>query len=404
MSEQRRAAKFANIEDARQAMHRRLPRFAANRIEGGSAKGVTLRANVDDFDEITFNVRVGRPTPAPELSTTAVGTEISMPVMFAPVGGLRSGYWDADRAAARAAGAAGTGMVVSASTGTPIEETAAAATGPLFYQVHYFNGRDNAEPVLERAAASGCKAILLTVDSRGRFGGREWGPGEQVYTPRDSSARSLLRALPQTLVRPGWLTDYLRHGGGQNLALGMAPLVDGKPLRSFNFMKAVDAGHPMWTDIPWIRERWNGPLIIKGIMTAEDAREAVDRGADGIVGVSNHGGMVLDGTPSTISALPRIADAVGDECEVWFDGGLRRGNDVVKALALGARVVLIGRAYAYGLLVGRPGAARCLQILRQQIAATLLNIGCTSVHDLGRENVNFPTSWLDGDVRVPART
>ncbi len=390
MNSRRVAQRIHSTDDARYYMHRRLPKFLAQRYEGGSAKGLTLRANEAAFDDVWLLSRSARGVSKVDLKTTLLGTDLSMPVMLAPTGGLHAGHWDGECSAARAAGAAGTACVVSSSTGTPLEEIARAATGPVFYQLHYMFGRDNSESMLERAKNAGCAGLMLTVDSQSAIE-REWGPRQRAYAPASLDALALLRALPQVIWKPQWLWEFLVHRNG--LTVPMARTDDGSPLSVFSLMKAVHHSTPVWEDIAWIRERWKGALVIKGLVTVEDARLAVGHGADGIV-VSNHGGNTIDGRPPTLSVLPRIADAVGDQCEVLMDGGVRRGSDVVKAVALGARAVLIGRAYVFGLMAaGQPGVSRSLEIIERGLRATMASLGCASVRDLGRSYVDYPRSW-----------
>ncbi|MFD0439981.1 alpha-hydroxy acid oxidase [Streptomyces chartreusis] len=391
MSERSVARKLTSVLAAQHHMERRLPRFLVQRYEGGSGRAVTLRRNVEAFDEVTFLPRVARDFGARRLDTTVLGgTKLSMPVMIAPTGGLAIGHWDGERAMARAAGEAGTAMVVSSSTGTAIEEVAAAAQGPVLFQLHHLYGRENSARMIERARASGCTALMFTVDARGG-GPRERHPRETAFAPTSFSPAELLRAAPQTLRRPRWLWDFLRHRAG--LTVPMAPLKDGRPLSVFKIMEALSVRPAVWEDVDWIRDHWDGPLIIKGIITVEDAHRAVALGSDGIV-VSNHGALGLDGVPATITALPSIVDAVGSRTEVWFDGGVRRGADVVKAMALGAKGVLIGRAAIYGLMAaGEPGVRQILEVFRQGMAGTLLALGCESFEDLTRDHVRIPADW-----------
>jgi isopentenyl diphosphate isomerase/L-lactate dehydrogenase-like FMN-dependent dehydrogenase len=390
VNETRVARRIHSTEDARHYMHRRLPAFLAQRYEGGSAKGMTLQANVAAFDDVWLMSRSGRAVPSVNLATTVLGTDLSMPVILGPTGGLRAGHWDGECSAARAAGAAGTAFVVSSSTGTPLEEIAEAATGPIFYQLHYMFGRDQSESMIERAKSAGCAGLVLTIDSQSAIE-REWGPGKRAYAPGSLEPLALLRAFPQVVHKPQWLTQFLVHQNG--LTVPMASTEDGRPLSTFDLMKAVHHSTPVWADIAWIRDRWNGPLIIKGLVTVEDARLAVDHGADAIV-VSNHGGNTIDGRPATLTVLPRIVDAVGDQCEVLMDGGVRRGSDVVKAIALGARAVLIGRAYVFALMAaGRPGVTRSLELLEHELRATLKSLGCASVSELDRVYVDYPPGW-----------
>jgi isopentenyl diphosphate isomerase/L-lactate dehydrogenase-like FMN-dependent dehydrogenase len=390
MNERRVAQRIHSTDDARYYMHRRLPKFLAQRYEGGSAKGLTLRANEAAFDEVWLLSRSARGLSSVDLTTTLLGTDLSMPVVLAPTGGLQAGHWDGECAAARAAGAAGTALVVSSSTGTPLEEIARAAIGPVFYQLHYMFGRDRSESMIERAKNAGCAGLLLTVDSQSVIE-REWGPRNRAYSPASPRTLPLLRALPQVIGKPQWLREFLVHRNG--LTVPMAATDDGSPLSVFDLMKAVHHATPVWADIAWIRERWKGPLVIKGLVTVDDARLAVDHGADGIV-VSNHGGNTIDGRPATLSVLPRIVDAVGDQCEVLMDGGVRRGSDVVKAVALGARAVLIGRAYVFALMAaGQPGVSRSLEVMRHGLRATMASLGCASVRDLDRSYVDYPGGW-----------
>lgn len=389
MNPNRTAQRIHSTDDARRYMHRRLPTFLAQRYEGGSAKGLTLHANEAAFDRVWLLSRSARGVNDVDLRTTLLGTDLSMPVLLAPTGGLRAGHWDGDCSAARAAGSAGIAMTVSSSTGTPLEDITRAATGPVFYQLHYLFGRDKSESMIERAKNAGCAGLMLTVDSQSVIE-REWGR-RRAYSPASASAPALLRALPQVIGKPRWLSEFLIHRNG--LSVAMASTDDGRPLATFDLMKAVHHSTPVWADIAWIRERWKGPLVIKGLVTVADARLAVEHGADGIV-VSNHGGNTIDCRPATLSVLPRIVNAVGGQCEVLMDGGVRRGSDVVKAVALGARAVLIGRAYVFGLMAaGQPGVSRSLEIIEHGLRATMASIGCASVADLDRSYVDYPAGW-----------
>lgn len=389
MSEQRVAARIHSTEDARYYMHKRLPKFLAQRYEGGSGKAQTLTANQTAFDDVWLLSRSARSRHEVSLTTTVLGADVSMPVLLAPTGGLHAGHWDGECAAARAAGAAGTAFSVSSSTGTAVEKIAAEATGPVFYQLHYMFGRDNSESMIERAKAAGCSALLVTVDSQSVIE-REW--RRKAYSPGSLSLPALARATPQVIHKTRWLREFLRHRNG--LTTAMAKTEDGRPLSVFDMMPAVHQSTPAWDDISWIRERWSGPLAIKGLVTVEDARLAVDHGADAVV-VSNHGGNTIDGRPATLSVLPRIVDAVGEHCEVLMDGGIRRGSDVVKALALGARAVLLGRAYVFALMAaGQPGVHRILELFEHDIAASLKSMGCADVHELDRSYVRFPPEWV----------
>jgi isopentenyl diphosphate isomerase/L-lactate dehydrogenase-like FMN-dependent dehydrogenase len=391
MKEPRVAGRIHSTEDARYYMHKRLPTFLAQRYEGGSGKAQTLAANQAAFDDVWLLTRSARSLGEVSLATTVLGADLSMPVLLAPTGGLHAGHWDGECAAARAAGAAGTAFSVSSSTGTAVEKIAAEATGPLFYQLHYMFGRDNSESMIERAKASGCGALLVTVDSQSVIE-REWGTRHKAYSPASLRLPALARATPQVIGKVRWLREFLRHRNG--LTVAMAQTDDGRPLSVFDMMPAIHQSTPSWDDIGWIRERWSGPLAVKGLVTVEDARLAVDHGADAIV-VSNHGGNTIDGRPATLSVLPRIVDAVGDQCEVLMDGGIRRGSDVVKALALGARAVLVGRAYVFALMAaGQPGVARILELFEHDLRATLKSMGCAGVGELDRSYVRFPQEWV----------
>jgi L-lactate dehydrogenase (cytochrome) len=290
-------------------------------------------------------------------------------------------------AAARAAGAAGTAYILSTISGHRLEDVKAASSGPVFYQLYLMGGREAAEATLERARVAGFAALVLTIDTAVS------GMRERDYRNgmRELISGSLLEKLPyypQVLARPRWLVRFLLDGGLPHLPNVVIPGQGPMPLVDIN--AALARSTITWEDLGWIREIWRGPIVIKGVLTGDDARRAVDEGAAAIV-VSNHGGRQLDYLPATLRALPEVVAAVGGRTEVLMDGGVRRGTDVVKAICLGARAVLIGRAYAYGLAAaGEAGVARALEILRADLERTLRLLGCASVAELGRSYVHTP--------------
>jgi L-lactate dehydrogenase (cytochrome) len=299
-------------------------------------------------------------------------------------------FWPRGEAvAARAAGKAGTGYILSTLSGTRLEEVKAATTGPCWYQVYLVGGRDIAMGAIARAKAAGYSALVVTIDTP-VAGMRE---RDLRNGSRELLSRKLATMLPfvgQILARPRWLVDFFRDGG--LMKFPNVELADG-PMGYADVGAMLASSVVSWNDLRWIREAWHGPIVIKGVHTGDDARRAVDAGADAIV-VSNHGGRQLDTVAPTLRVLPEVVEAVNGRIEVLLDGGIRRGSDVVKAICLGARAVLIGRAYAYGLgAAGEEGVARAIGILRDDIDRTLKLLGCASIADLDGSYIDVPAAW-----------
>jgi L-lactate dehydrogenase (cytochrome) len=377
-------AAFINIADLRVAARRRLPRSVFDYIDGGADAEVTLRENCRAYEDIAFRPRCAVETPAPDLATTVLGTPLALPLIFAPVGSSRMFWPRGEEVAASVAGSAGTIYSLSTLSGCRLEDVKKATNGPAWYQLYLCGGREVASATVQRAKAVGYSALILTIDTP-VAGMRE----------RDlrNGAKELLtrRAWPmlpyawQFVSRPRWLVDFFGDGGLMSFPNVMLP--DG-PMPYADVGLALEQSTVTWKDLGWIRDLWKGPIVIKGIHTGEDARRAVDEGASAIV-VSNHGGRQLDGVPATIRVLPEVVAAVGGRTEVLLDGGVRRGSDIVKALCLGARAVLVGRAYAYGLAAaGGPGVTRAIEILKADLVRTMKLLGCKSVEELDRSYVS----------------
>jgi L-lactate dehydrogenase (cytochrome) len=293
-------------------------------------------------------------------------------------------------AAAGAAGEAGTGYILSTISGHRLEDVKAASTGPCWYQLYLMGGRAAAEGAIERAQRAGYSALVITVDTP-VAGLRERDPRNGMKELLGSSPFAKIPHVPNILAHPGWLTSFLLDGGVPKLQNVVIP---GKgPMDMLDVATALSESTVTWADLKWIREVWSGPIIVKGILVGDDARRAVDEGAAAVV-VSNHGGRQLDSAPASVRALQEIVCAVNGQVEIMMDGGIRCGSDVVKAICLGARAVLIGRAYAYGLAAaGRPGVAKALAILRADLERTLRLLGCPSVEGLGRSYIEVPDTW-----------
>jgi isopentenyl diphosphate isomerase/L-lactate dehydrogenase-like FMN-dependent dehydrogenase len=391
VSQRRTAARIDSVADAYDLARRRVPEGIIQAFEAGTGANATVRNNLSAFDEVQFVPRAAACPPARDLSVTVLGQRLGLPVLTGPVGFLRLGHPDGDCGAARAAAAAGTAHVVSGATMDPIEDVRAMAGGaPVFFQLYYFGTRDSAEPVLERIARVGVDVLMLTVDNAARSA-RERPLHLRRSLPQSTSVADVVQFLPQVARRPRWLVDALRSGIELNLAMGQ--LSSGTPLPLHDGLALLPRRSPTWDDLPWIREHWHGRLVLKGIMSAADARRADDEGVDAIV-VSNHGGNELDGAVASLRVLPGIAAAVGDRVEILFDGGIRRGGDVVKALMLGAQSVLLGRAYAFALLAaGEPGVLRMLELLREQIDGVLACLGCSDIAALQGSELVVPAGF-----------
>jgi L-lactate dehydrogenase (cytochrome) len=387
-----------NIADLRRLADRRVPRVVFDYIDGGAEDEVTLRANTRVYDEVTLRPRGAVEVAECDLGTTVLGARLSLPFLLAPVGSTRLFYPRGEVAAARAAGSAGTAYALSTLGGSSIEDVRGASRGPLWYQLYLVGGRDVARKAIARARAAGYSALLVTIDTAvAGLRERDLRNGVQDLLGNDPLAK--LRSAPQFLVRPRWLYGFLMDGG--LMRFPNVVLADG-PMRYVEVGPALERSVVSWDDFGWIREAWDGPIVAKGVMTAEDARRAIAAGASAIV-VSNHGGRQLDGVPATLRVLPEIVAAVNGRVEVLMDGGIRRGSDVVKALCLGAKAVLIGRAYAYGVAAaGEPGVARAIEILRTEIVRVLKLLGCASVAELDRTFIDVPTRWQRDSLRPDA--
>jgi isopentenyl diphosphate isomerase/L-lactate dehydrogenase-like FMN-dependent dehydrogenase len=379
-----------NVEDLRRRAKRRLPRVVFNYVDGGADDEVTLRDNCSAFQDVTFRPRQAVAIPSYDLGARVLGCELAFPALLAPIGYLRLIHPAGELAAARAAGAAGTAFVQSTISGHALEKTRAASTGPVGYQLYLVGGRATAEAALERARQAGFSALFVTIDTPvAGLRERDFRGGMKELLGDSFAAK--LRFLPQFFTRPRWVAGFLRDGGVPSLPNVVPP--GGPPMPLVDVVGALARSSVTWEDFRWIRQAWPGPLVAKGVLTGDDARRAIDHGATGVV-VSNHGGRQLDTASATLRALPEVVAAVNGQAEVLLDGGIRRGSDIVKAICLGARAVLVGRAYVYGLAAaGEAGVARALDILRADVERTLRLLGCPSIAALDASYVEAPPAW-----------
>jgi L-lactate dehydrogenase (cytochrome) len=379
-----------SIEDFRPVARRRLPRAVFDYLDGGADGEVTLRENCRVFQDVSFRPRHAVAVPHCDLGVRVLGFDFSLPALLAPVGYSRLMHPGGEVVAARAAGAAGTGYILSTISGHRLEDVRAASTNRVFYQLYLMGGRGAAEAAIERARAAGFSALFVTIDTA-VSGMRERDFRNGVKELISGGPIAKIPFLPQVLSRPGWLLSFLLDGGLPALPNVVVPGQGPMPLVDIN--AALASSTVTWQDLRWIRELWRGPVVIKGVLTGDDARRAIDEGAAAVV-VSNHGGRQLDCVPASLRALPEVVAAVNGRIEVLMDGGIRRGTDIVKAICLGARAVLCGRAYAYGLAAaGEAGVTRALEILQTDLERTLKLLGCPSVAALDRSYVNIPSAW-----------
>ena len=371
-------AKAACVTDYRALAKARLPHFLFEYVDGGSYGEVTLRRNVADLEAIALRQRVLRDVSAIDLSTELFGKRWAMPVGLGPVGLAGMYARRGEVQAARAAGQARVPFALSTVSGCALEEVSAAAQPPWF-QLYFVKDRGFVADMIERAKAQACEALILTVDLAV--------PGSRYRDYRAAGAG--LRRMVQLLSRPQWLWDVGLHGKPHSLGnlepiVGRtAPLSDFQAWIHANFDASVS-----WKDVAWVRSKWNGPLIIKGILDPDDAREAIANGADGIA-VSNHGGRQLDGVVSTARALPYVAEAVDGKVPLLADGGVRSGLDVVRMLALGADFVLLGRAWAYALAgAGGAGVAHMLKLIEAEMRVAMALTGHTKISEIGADTLD----------------
>jgi heme/flavin dehydrogenase (mycofactocin system) len=379
---------FETVAVAQRRARKRLPKSVYGALIAGSEHGVTVRDNVAAFSELGFAPHVAGLSEQRDQSTTVMGQSVSLPVLISPTG-VQAVHPDGELAVARAAAARGTVMGLSSFASKPVEEVVAACPR-TFFQTYWVGGREEMERHLQRCRDAGVAGLILTLDWT-FSNGRDWG---SPVIPERLDLATMARFAPEVLMRPRWLLDFARSGALPDLTV---PNVTGKGEAAPTFFAAygqwMSSPLPTWDDVRWLREQWGGPFLIKGVTRVDDAKRAVDTGATAI-SVSNHGGNDLDGTPATIRALPAVAEAVGGQVEVLLDGGIRRGSDVVKALALGARAVLIGRAYLWGLAAnGQAGVENVLDILRGGIDSALLGLGHSSVADLSPADLVIPPGF-----------
>jgi len=379
-----------SVQDFCSLAERRLPRAVFDYLDGGAEDEVTLRENRAAFQDLTFRPRHAVAVSQCDLRTRVLGLDLSVPALLAPVGYSRLMDPGGEVAAARAAGAAGTAYILSTISGHSLEDVKAASSGHVCYQLYLLGGRAAAEAAIERARLAGFSALFVTIDTP-VSGMRERDVRNGVKELISGGLMQKIPFLPQVLSRPRWLLNFLMDGGLPPLPNVVIQGEGAMPLVDVN--AALASSTVTWQDLRWIRELWRGPMVIKGVLTGDDASRAVDEGAAAVV-VSNHGGRQLDCVPASLRALPEVVSAVNGQIEVLMDGGIRRGSDIAKAICMGARAVLCGRAYAYGLAAaGEAGVTRALEILRVDLDRTLKLLGCPSVATLGRTYVNVPSNW-----------
>ncbi|SHH07878.1 L-lactate dehydrogenase (cytochrome)/glycolate oxidase [Jatrophihabitans endophyticus] len=387
---------FESVAEAQRRAQKRLPRSVYSALVAGSERGVTIEDNTAAFGELGWAPRTAGQSATRDLGTHVMGQDIALPVVISPTG-VQAVHPDGEVAVARAAAARGTAMGLSSFASKPVEEVV-AANPQTFFQIYWSGSMDQIVQRMERARAAGAVGLIATLDWSFSMG-RDWG---SPRIPERIDLKEAVRFAPEALTRPRWLRDFLRTKRIPDLTVpNMQDPGTDAPTFFGVYGEWMQTPPPTWEQVAWLREQWGGPFMVKGVTRVDEARRAVDAGATAL-SVSNHGGNNLDGTPATIRVLPSIAAAVGDDIEVLLDGGVRRGGDVVKALALGARAVMIGRAYLWGLGAnGQAGVENVLDVLRSGIDSALMGIGVSSLAELTPEHVLVP----DGFTRtlgVPA--
>ena len=383
-----RNAWFETVAEAQRRAKRRLPRPVYGALIAGSEKGKTIGDNIRAFSELGLAPVVAGHHAVRDLSTTVLGVPIAFPVLISPTG-VQAVHPDGEVAVARAAANRGTIMGLSSFASKPVEEVVRANPN-TFFQLYWTGTRAAMEYRIERAREAGAKALIGTLDWS-FSNGRDWG---SPTIPENLDLPTMIRFAPAVLPHPGWLLSYARRSMLPTLK---APNLAGPGQEPPSFFAAygewMQTPPPSWADVAWLRERWGGPFMLKGITRVDDARRAVDAGVDAI-SVSNHGGNNLDTTPATIRVLSSIVETVDGQAEVLLDGGVRRGSDVAKALALGARAVMIGRAYLWGLAAnGQAGVENVLDILRAGLDSAVLGLGHASVRELGLDDLSIPLGF-----------
>jgi L-lactate dehydrogenase (cytochrome) len=379
---------FESIEEARRRAKKRLPKSLYMALWAGAEQGLTLADNVAAFGEIGFQPRIGDLPRERSQATTVMGQDISLPVIISPTG-VQAVNPEGEVAVARAAASEGTAMGLSSFASRSVEDVVAANPKTLF-QTYWCGERDAILARADRAKKAGAQGLIVTLDWTFAHR-RDWG---SPPIPEKFDFKAMLKFAPEAIVRPGYLLRWARTGKLPDLTVPNMVLAGEEPKGFFDvYGQWMFTPQPTWDDLRWLRESWDGPFMIKGIMHPDDARRAVDIGATAI-SVSNHGGNNLDSTPASVRALPNVVDAVGDQIEVLLDGGIRRGSDVVKAVALGAKAVMIGRAYLWGMAAnGEAGVINVLQILRGGIDEALLGMSKSSIHELSRKDLIMPPDF-----------
>lgn len=378
---------FETVTEAQRRAQRRLPPSVYAALVAGSERGRTPQDNTDAFGELEFAPHVAGHQPVRDLSTTVLGIPISLPVLISPTG-VQAVHPDGEVAVARAAAARGTIMGLSSFASKPVEEVTAANPN-TFFQMYWTGTRDTMVQRMDRARAAGAKALIATLDWSFSVG-RDWG---SPAIPEKMDLKAMVQFAPEGIIRPRWLVQWGLAGLPDLTAPNLQPPGGEAPTFFGAYYEWQQTPPPTWEDVEWLRKEWGGPFLLKGITRVDDAKRAVDAGVNAI-SVSNHGGNNLDTTPATIRCLPAVAEAVGDQVEVLLDGGVRRGGDVAKALALGARAVMIGRAYLWGLAAnGQTGVENVLDLMRMGLDSAVLGLGHASASELSPADLWIPPNF-----------
>ncbi|GAA3182877.1 mycofactocin biosynthesis FMN-dependent deaminase MftD [Blastococcus jejuensis] len=380
---------FESVAEAQRRAKKRLPKGVYGALVAGSERGLTVEDNLAAFAELGFAPHTAGLANERNMGVTVMGQSLSMPIMISPTG-VQAVHPDGEVAVARAAAARGVAMGLSSFASKPIEDVV-AANPQTFFQMYWVGTREEMLARMERARRAGAVGMIATLDWSFAYG-RDWG---SPFIPEKINFEAARRYAPQVLLKPRWLLDFAKTGKIPDLKVPnmVANPGDDAPTFFGAYGMWMQSPMPTWEDVAWLREQWGGPFMLKGVMRVDDAKRAVDAGVTAI-SVSNHGGNNLDGTPASIRALPAVAEAVGDQVEVLLDGGIRRGGDVAKALALGAKAVLIGRAYLWGLAAnGQAGVENVLDLLRDGLGSAMVGLGHPDVGDLSRDDLVIPEGF-----------